>query len=329
LIAHATGCVAATLLLAAVAMGQTSGSISGRVVDESAHPIAGAQVELRPGSRRTVSDDDGRFTYRNVAPGAYAMDVRRIGYQARSMPVDVRSTDVSATITLVAIPQLLDSVRIRERDSRLRYSATVLDETGAPVPDVAVVVAGIDNKLRTDSSGHFVIPKMVRGTLMIRMRKIGYGAWFGTLRMLAEREDTLRMSRLAQTLSQVQILEQSGFGRDTFAYRDLDQRMRWKNHQASVISREELDEQGRAPLCLAMAFTPTGGRYGFHCNDRMCVILNGERRTLLSPNAFWADQVESVEYYPSKSDWSGTLFSRDCPDPRRTEVLVIWMRKGG
>jgi hypothetical protein len=340
-------------MFATTVLGQATGGIRGRVIDENAQPVAGAQVELKPGSRRTVSDEDGRFTFRNLTSGTWTIDVRRIGYRALSTQVSVADSDATPAITLVAIPQILDSVRIRERASALRYSATVLDDAGRPVPDVAVMVAGVDNKIRTDSAGHFVVPKMVRGTLMIRMRKIGYSAYFGTLRMLAEREDTLRMSRLAQTLSAVQILEESGFGHDTFVYRDLDQRMRWRNHQSGVISREELDAQGRVQLCTALSFTPTGGKYGVRC-EGACVILNGEERTLMPVAAFYADQVESVEYYPPKSDWSGNLGARGCnqasawtrggrttvqlstrgpqvargPAPQ-LPVLVIWMRKEG
>jgi len=339
IVRHATSALELSLLVALLAFGvavflpfaplhaQLARAIKGRVVDDGGRPIVGARVELSPGSRVTVSDDNGSFMFLNVSPTSYILGVRRIGYQAQSTSVDVAARDATPTIVLRSIPQILDSIRIRERSSGLRYSATVLDEAGLPVAGVAVMVAGIDNDIRTDSTGRFIVPKSVRGTLMIRMRKIGYGAYFGTLRMLADREDTLRMARLAQNLAPVQVLDASGFGRDTFVFKDLDERMRWRNHQSGVISREELDQQGRVSLCTAVRSTPTGARYGFRCSGFACVILNGEHRTLLPPSSLYADQVESVEYYPPGSDWSGTAFSRDCPDTRRSDVLVIWLRK--
>jgi hypothetical protein len=275
-----------------------------------------------------VSDDDGWFTFRALAPGAYTIDVRRIGYRPGSLTVNVASGDATPTIVLVAVPAILDSVRIRERSSGMRYSGVVVDDAGLPLPGVAVMVPGVDNAIRTDTAGHFVVPKAVRGTLMLRMRKMGYAAYFGSLRMLADREDTVRMPRLAQALSAVQVLEASGFGRDTFAYRDLDQRLRWKNHQSVVISREEFDEQGKTSICDAMQFTPSGAQYRVKCDGvRMCVILNGERKTLMDPHAYHADQVEMVEYYPRASDWSGNLASRGCTASKQTAVLVVWLRK--
>ena len=313
--------VAATLVVATAVRGQTAGSIDGRIVDERARPIAGARVELTPGSRRIVSDEGGGFRFLNVTPGTYLLVVQRIGYRPSSLRVDVPASGANPTIVLIAIPQVLDSVRVRERAAPNRFSGTVLDDVGLPVPDVAVTVEGITGTLRTDSSGHFVVPKEVHGMLIIRMRKIGYGAFLGSLRMIASRDDTLRMSRLAQNLSAVQVNEASGFGRDTFVYKDLDQRMRWRSHQSGVVSREELNTVGRLNLCDAFGFMPTGSRYHISC--RACVILNGERGTSMPARAFFADEVEMVEYFPPKSDWSGNLAARGCVGA----TLVSWLRK--
>lgn len=143
--------------------------------------------------------------------------------------------------------------------------------------------------------------------------------------MIGTRADTLRMSRLAQGLSAVQITEASGFGRDTFVYKDLDQRTRWKSHEAAVISREELNAMGRLNICTALPLTPTGAISAIPCTPRTCVILNGGARTLMPPEAYYADQVEMVEYYPAKSDWSHNLAARGCGGAAPT--LVIWTRK--
>jgi hypothetical protein len=39
--------------------------------------------------------------------------------------------------------------------------------------------------------------------------------------------------------------------------------------------------------------------------------------------AFFADEVEMVEYFPPKSDWSGNLAARGCVGA----TLVSWLRK--
>ena len=317
--------LAASFAFATTALGQVSIGIDGRIVDEGARPIVGARVELMPGSRRVVSNEDGRFSFRNVEPGSYVVGAQRIGYEPSTARVEVTTSGSTTTIVLKTIPRILDSVRITERESPNRFSATVLDEGGHPVPDVAVTVEGISGTLRTDSSGHFIASKEVHGTVVIRMRKIGYAAYLGSIRMLATRDDTLRMSRLAQGLSAIQITEASGFGRDTFAYKELDQRMRWRDHQSAVVSREELNELGRLNLCSGLSFTPTGSRYGAGrgCGNS-CVILNGGSGVALPARAYYADQVEMVEYYPPRSDWSGSLAARGCGG--RNPTLVIWLR---
>ncbi len=314
--------VVASLFVATAASGQATGDVSGRVLDEGSRPIAGARLELRPGSRRIVSDEEGRFDFRNVALGRYTIAAQRIGYQPLSIQVDVAASGATTTIVLVAIPRLLDSVRVEEKAAPNRFSGVVLDDAGLPVPDVAVTVEGISNELRTDATGRFIVPKEVHGTVVIRMRKIGYRASMASLRMIATRDDTLRMARLAQNLSSVQITEASGFGRDTFVYKDLDQRLRWRDHQSAVVSREELNAMGRLNLCDALLFTPTGARYGVSCR-RACIILNGDRSTLMPARAFYADEVEMVEYYPPKGDISGSLAPRGCVGT----TLVIWLRK--
>lgn len=312
--------LAATLVLACVsiagnAFAQGTAIVSGRVVDAAAAPVPEALVELRPGSRRAVSDNDGRFEFRNVAPGEYTVAVHRIGYQPASATVDVTASGATPMITLIAIPRVLDSIRIVERVNSMRYAATVLDDAGVPIPDVAVVLEGVVNSIRTDSAGHFVIPRNVHGALMLRMRKMGYAPYFGSFEMLAAREDTLRMFRLPQSLSAVQITEESGFGRDTFVYKDLDQRMRWRDHKSSLITRDVLAKAGRSSLCTVVG-----------CRFSDCTIIDGTRNNLMPVAAYYADQVETVEVYPPGSDWSGTLAARGCRGGRG-RVLVIWMRK--
>ena len=309
-------------LSSAGARGQATGDINRIIVDGNGRPVADARLELRPGSLHVASEEDGHFAFRGVALGKYSIVARRIGYQVLTTQVEVTQSGAKPVIVLVAIPRVLDSVRIVERAAVNRYSAIVLDDAGAPVPDASVTVEGISNTLRTDSLGRFVVPKQVHGTLVIRMRKMGYRAYLGSFRMIATRADTLRMSRLAQGLSPVEITEASGFGRDTFVYQDLDQRSRWKTQQAAIISREELSAMGRLNICTALSFTPTGARYHVAC-ARSCVILNGVGMTLMPASAYYADQIEMVEYYPRNSDWSHNLMARGCGGT----TLVIWMRK--
>ena len=81
--------VAATLVsVAASALAQEGGSISGRAIDATTSaPIPSAQVQIIGTGRGGTTADDGRFRIANVRPGTYQVRVLRIGYQASTQPV--------------------------------------------------------------------------------------------------------------------------------------------------------------------------------------------------------------------------------------------------
>jgi hypothetical protein len=320
-------------LIAHVVHAQGSAAIHGTVVDQNGQPVVGAQIGLTPGARRAISFDDGSFEIPELKPGAYVLSARRIGYSPASVSVTLRDSTVTVTITLVAIPLQLDSIRIREKSSGIRYSAVVLDQNDVPVTGAEVVAIGINSNLKTDSLGRFTVPKLSRGTLIVRIRKIGYVAYFDSFRILAERADTIRMPRLAESLSTVEVRERSGFGMDYWSYRDMQQRQSWKGAMAGAISHEELEQHGTSDLCDALPGTASGGRLSLH-NDFSCKRYPEGIRTILEDGVrcvhrlladYFADQVEMVEYFPKGSDISGSLAARRCNTP--PPVYIIWTRK--
>src|SRR5690606_9156226 len=94
--------------------------INGRVMDEQGRPLAGATVELKGGTQKTSTDNDGVFTIR-ASPGDILL-VSFIGYVPQEITVG------NATTVSVA----------------LQPSANDLDE---------VVVVGYTSQRRTDISG--------------------------------------------------------------------------------------------------------------------------------------------------------------------------------
>lgn len=155
------------------------------------------------------------------------------------------------------------------------------------------------------------------------------------------------MMRLGQSLSAVEILARSGFGRDTFAFLDLHRRLAWKATNAAVVSREELDRFGSTNLCDALALTASGmkaGRRAVDCRSQpQCLLINGERPFIRPLEMFNADDVEAVEIFPMGSDWSGTIAARvasacsagatrgatqSTRPSRQPGGIVIWLRPG-
>jgi hypothetical protein len=308
---------------------QGTGEIRARVLDAAGAPVSDAQVELTPGARHALSGDDGAFVFTQLKAGAYTLQIRRIGYEPQTVSVDVGAAGAAQpAITLVAIPRVLDSIRVSERANGLRYTGTVLDERSAPIEGAIVMVPGKAREIRTDANGRFSVEGFGAGTVLARVRKLGFAPQLHTLQIVSSKADSIRMKRLAQNLSAVEVMAKSGFGKDTFAYRDLDERMRWKSEKSYVVSREEFDQQGTTDLSNALRYSVTGGRYGGTLSHPMpdgCVIINGERAMKDWPlTAFFADEVEAVEVYPPKSDVSGTIEARGC-DPKK-QVYVIWMR---
>ena len=311
----------------------TTGIIDAKVVDQAGRGIAGAQASLAPLGRHGVSDDEGLIQFADLGPGIYMISVRRIGFEPKAARVELsasaRDTVARITIAMVAIPRLLDSVRVTERVSGLRYSAVVLDQYDRPVPGAEVIAMGIKSDVVTDSAGYFSISGIGHGAVIVRARKMGYSPSLQSMRMLSDRSDTLRMVRLANSLTPVQINEASGYGLDFWAYRELQQRMAWKSPMGGAIAREELDARGKQDLCDALPGTASGARYSLH-NDPNCKLFPRGLKNLLIDGAmcrkgllsdYTADQVEMVEFMPT--DDAGSLKARRCGPP----AFVIWLRK--
>jgi hypothetical protein len=326
--------VFAALLIPAMTPAQGPNALRGRVRDENNRPVSFAQLLLVPGDRRVVTDQNGTFELTGIADGDYKIQARRIGFSPTEIAIRFPYGDV-LTITMQSLPRLLDSVRIRERAPSLRYTGIVIDDANQPVIDAEVIAAGAsDHGVRTDTAGHFRLLKAQKGTLVLRVRKFGYTPYFGSLTLRAEREDTLRMKRHAQDLPEAYIRAESGFGRDSFAYIELDSRMRWKLSSGGVVSREELDAYADMDLCQAILRTPLAGKMRLRpdaCTGGLqCFLVDGLQPLLRPFNYFMAREVEAFEYH--QKDWTGTIANRKgdwCGRAvaRDAGGLVVWLRK--
>ncbi len=309
--------------------------IRGRVRDENGRPVSYAQVGLEPGDRRVVADQNGEFVITALRTGEYTIRVRRIGFEPAQVAVRLPSDGAPIIITMQSLPRLLDSVRIRERGPVARYTGIVVDDLDQPVVGAEVIAAGAaDLHVRTDSAGHFRLLKAQKGTIVLRVRKVGYTPYFGSLSLRAEREDTIRVKRHPQGLPEAYILAESGFGRDTFAFIELDSRMRWKLSSGGVASREDLDPYADMDLCQALIRTPLAGKMMLResgCSAPRCVIIDGLQPLVRPLNAYMASEVEAFEFH--LKDWSGTLHDRmgvwcgGHAGARDAGGLVIWLRR--
>ena len=71
------------LFLSGFVSAQTNSSITGRVTDQHGASVAGAEILLRSrnGSQSVAAtDDNGTFSFRNVASGEYVLEIRKSGF---------------------------------------------------------------------------------------------------------------------------------------------------------------------------------------------------------------------------------------------------------
>jgi carboxypeptidase family protein len=99
--------------------------VAGTVVDEEKEPIASAELALmRRGeaSRILRSGADGRFSFTNVPPGPIALTVRRLGYKATSVDVDMSPAGVapSVEVQLEEVASDIDAVIVEGSKGHLK-----------------------------------------------------------------------------------------------------------------------------------------------------------------------------------------------------------------
>jgi hypothetical protein len=80
-----------------------SGSIEGVVTDDTLLPIQGAMVGILEVEGVAVTGADGAFAFRGLAPGAYVVQVNRLGFDAVSTKVDVVAEEV-APVQVILTP---------------------------------------------------------------------------------------------------------------------------------------------------------------------------------------------------------------------------------
>lgn len=106
---------------------QSSGryEVTGIVVDAGKAPVPSAELVLRrQGEQNRVvrSGNDGRFSFPDVRSGAIALMVRRMGYTARTINIDVTAARVAAPVEveLEEIPSDIASVIVEGSKGHLQ-----------------------------------------------------------------------------------------------------------------------------------------------------------------------------------------------------------------
>ena len=99
------------------------GVIDGIVTDTSLAPIGDATVSIIGSRLNVVTGGNGRFRISDVAPGAYIVLIRRIGFEAASANVQVTEADtLRLAFSLERIMTRLDTVVVEGPRATPRFS---------------------------------------------------------------------------------------------------------------------------------------------------------------------------------------------------------------
>ena len=132
-------------LPAGAALAQQTGSIQGKVVDNSGGVLPGVTVEARsdvlPGPRTSVTDASGRYQLPQLPPGDYTVSFTLSGMQTTTQKVRVQLSETTSADTTMGIGGVTESITVTGETSLVdRASASIV--SGIPNEQINLVPVG-------------------------------------------------------------------------------------------------------------------------------------------------------------------------------------------
>lgn len=87
-----------------------TGSISGKIIDDTKLPIPGASVQIDGTQKITVTDSDGNFRFTGLTSGTYTLTAKYIGFAPLKQTITVGSANAIANFNLKGEQTNLDEV---------------------------------------------------------------------------------------------------------------------------------------------------------------------------------------------------------------------------
>ncbi|MGH7617146.1 MAG: carboxypeptidase regulatory-like domain-containing protein [Gemmatimonadaceae bacterium] len=325
--------IVSALLLTFPASRGAAQQISGIVRDAtSSAPLVGAIVSLGPATdeRTARTDANGSFSFSKVPAGTYALLVRRLGYEPSRTSVDVPATrPVDVGLERVVS---LDTVRVRAAGQGI-YGAVGTSRDLRPLHASIQILGASSGRLSSDSTGHFFAAVKTPGPYLVRATADGYVA------------QTVSVTVQANEGVEVALLLDSATGPVAhgleMAYADFNSRLLQRGLESALVPRTDLTRYGaEGTLVSSLISSPSFARRGLRFGTTACVFVDGRPMPGFSLNTYAPAEIEMVEIYGMKADYSLTLARRwpragICGDTGRpptaggNEVVrwvVIWLK---
>lgn len=282
----------------------------------SGSPIAGVLVQAQGGGllKTDRSDDLGQF--RILLPaGEYRLRILRIGFAegARSLAMPERDTALSVTIRSIA--QTLDATRIRA-DVPAVYGIVARLPDLVPLASAKVSVLGTSRSVMTDSTGRFFVDVGKPGTYMVRLVRDGFAEMMFPVEVAGMR--AVDASRMLEPSTEKPIAVREHL------YAEVDQRLKTRGYNASLVSSADLRASGGATLLESLAGTRSMTLKGLRLAGPVCIYINGVS-TLMGLDAIPTEDVESIEVYALRGNITGTL---QCSSPRPVDARLRGLGRG-
>ncbi|MEP6766086.1 MAG: carboxypeptidase regulatory-like domain-containing protein [Gemmatimonadaceae bacterium] len=148
-------------------------TVFGTVYDSSGGFVDGATVWIKSPDRRVLTDANGVFIIRDLKPGKYEINARKIGFFPQLRTVVVGSDGGVAVFTLV--PNAHGIAPRVTTAARAGLSGVVGDTSYRALPGATVRVLATDLQAEVDSDGVFWLP-VKPGSYMVRVTHDGYAS---------------------------------------------------------------------------------------------------------------------------------------------------------
>ena len=80
-----------------------TGSISGKITDETKLPIPGASIQIDGTQKITVTDNDGNFKFTGLTSGSYTITAKYFGYNSLKLTATISTGNVALNFNLKLI----------------------------------------------------------------------------------------------------------------------------------------------------------------------------------------------------------------------------------